>query len=109
MDSLKFLGLRYYPGLRRAAFAQEFFKMLILSLLLDLCIGYPVTTGVLIILELCIFSGANFDRFVAETRNGASLEFTSRESFLSYLAVSRELLLHSPYEMRRWESQPLTK
>lgn len=33
------------------------------------------------------------ERFVANTRNGANLEFTRREAFLSYLYEAREGLL----------------
>jgi hypothetical protein len=33
------------------------------------------------------------EKFVAETRKGAKLEFTRREAFLTYLFNAREMLL----------------
>jgi hypothetical protein len=48
-------------------------------------------------------------RFVAETRKGANLEFTDRESLLSYLAIARELLLDSKYLQKRFKHYSLEK
>jgi hypothetical protein len=33
------------------------------------------------------------ERFVADTRNGAKLEFGNREAFISYLTEARRILL----------------
>jgi hypothetical protein len=48
-------------------------------------------------------------KFVAETRKGANLEFTDKESLLSYLAIARELLLDSKYLQKRFSHYSLEK
>jgi len=68
--------------------------MLMLSIPLDIMlIGYPILT----VLNIAIFwktgKQRRGERFVAETRKGAKLEFSDKESFLAYLVTARDLLL----------------
>lgn len=52
------------------------------------------------------------ERFVADTRKGATLEFTRREAFLSYLYEAREGILQLENEYMRknyFFNKPLSK
>lgn len=44
---------------------------------------------------------------MAETRKGANLRFSDRESFLSYLAIARDIILDNKYLMDKWQSKSL--
>lgn len=77
VDSFKFLGIRYYPPRKQLANTLSIAGLVLQYLAPRIFVAKA--------------------RFVAETRKGANLEFSDRESFLSYLAIARELLLDSKY------------
>lgn len=108
VESFKFLGIRYYPPRKVPLNIWSLFPILIFFLVLDLILGAPIMTIYLLITEWCRLYYSSCERFVAETRKGANLEFTHKESFLSYLAIAREILLQSKYLTNYWGDQPLT-
>lgn len=109
VDSFKFLGLRYFPGLSRVANTMQFLQCLLLMLAFDLCLGYLICTPLYVLWEIFFQNSAEWERFEADTRNGAKLKFTFRESFLSYLAIAREILLENPYMQEKWNEKSLTE
>jgi len=88
VDSFKFLGIRYYVPKGLILNMNEWAGLL----LQGLGLSYIHTPA----------------RFVAETRKGANLEFTNKESLLSYLAIARELLLDSKYLRKTVPKMSLT-
>lgn len=100
VDSFKFLGIRYYTPKAMKWALEEVWQILVFSFLLDLCLGYPACC----VLSLSIYTLTKHkeaqERFCADTRKGAKLEFTKRESFLVWLAIARELMLESKYFKR---------
>jgi len=89
VESFKFLGIRYYPGSLRKTWINNWGGLNLIGLIPQSLTHKP-------------------SRFIAETRNGANLEFTNRESLLSYLAIAREILLDTPYlrkATRNWTLQ----
>jgi len=97
VPSFKFLGIRYFPGLDRSLHNMEARKAYLLFIALDIAIGYPILTIGYTAWELYYRRQKVFSHFEADTRNGAKLAFTDKESFLSYLSIARELLLNSKY------------
>jgi len=94
VDSFKFLGIVYFtPRLRKEASNWIVQRFVSLSNMLKLKIPTDL--------------GLHGGKFRAATRKGADLEFTSRESFISYLATAREILLDSPYLLSVWKSKTL--
>lgn len=94
VDSFKFLGIVYFtPRLRKQV--QNWIVQRTVSLAQML--QYKIPT------DLNLYGG----KFRAATRKGADLEFTSKESFISYLATAREILLDSPYLLSVWKSKSL--
>lgn len=89
VESFKFLGIRYFPESTRVVNVSWFARLTLQ--------GITTTTEIVP------------PRFIAETRKGANLEFTDRESLLSYLAIARELLLDSKYLQRRFKHYSLEK
>jgi hypothetical protein len=71
----------------------------VISSLLDLHIGAPFVLPLLILAEWREKSSLREGVFMAETRKGANLKFTNRESFLSYLALARDIILDNKYLM----------
>lgn len=53
----------------------------------------PITTALAFLGKTTEYSLRSRERFVADTRKGATLEFTDRESFLIYLDNARDYLL----------------
>jgi hypothetical protein len=72
-------------------------------------IGFPIITSMFILAEIERYNRTPIDRFEADTRNGANLAFSTKESFLSYLAIARELLLNSAYFAGKWQERSLTE
>jgi len=97
VDSFKFLGIRYYPPRSLEWSWEEIWPLFLITIALDLLINFPLSTPTLLYLYWSRLNEYASARFVADTRRGANLEFTTKESFLSWLAVARELLLNSPY------------
>lgn len=87
IESFKFLGIRYFP--ERIIYSN--------------ITWYSVLT----LQSITIAKQVIPPKFVAETRKGANLEFTDKESLLSYLAIARELLLDSKYLGKRLTSGSL--
>jgi len=108
VDSFKFLGIRYYPP-SKWTFDKELLGILIFMMILDIALGFPICTLAIIIWELLCQWHSSKERFTADTRNGADLSFTNRESFISWLSVARELLLNSEYLQKRWASRSLSE
>jgi len=90
VDSIKFLGIRYYPN--------RYIKVNLYDIA-ELVLQGIRTWGTYKIPS----------KFVAETRKGANLEFSNKESLLSYLAIARELLLDSKYLKGKMKTYSLTK
>jgi len=107
VPSLKFLGIRYFPGVKYDA--SSLLPGLILSLTLDTMIGLPLTTVVWLLFMWIVNLTETYERFEADTRNGAKLAFTGRESFLSWLAIARQLLLDSDYFTKGTMEMTLTE
>lgn len=94
VDSFKFLGIMYFtPRLRKHAMNWIIERSVSLSNMLKLIIPTDL--------------GLRGGKFRAATRKGADLEFSSMESFLSYLAVARDILLDSPYLLSVWKARSL--
>jgi hypothetical protein len=89
VESFKFLGIRYFPE-RIEIVNLQWIARLTLQGLTTYTMVKPA-------------------KFVAETRKGANLEFTDKESLLSYLAIARELLLDSKYLQKRFSHYSLEK
>jgi len=89
VESFKFLGVRYFPE-RITTVNYYWIAMITLQSITSRTAVTPA-------------------KFVAETRKGANLEFTDRESLLSYLAIARELLLDSKYLQKRFSHYSLEK
>lgn len=109
VNSFKFLGIRYFPGLKLKFLSDEFLQAFVLCSLFDLCLGNPYTVSILTILQYVAHKLSYSERYVADTRNGASLEFTHRESFLSWLAIARQLLIDSEYFKKGTFDESLTE
>jgi hypothetical protein len=109
VDSFKFLGIRYYPSKIPRVKWSETLTVLTFAILLDLALGQAVITIIALFWEITQLWQDSKERFVADTRNGANLEFTGRESFISWLAVARELLLNSEYLTKKWSSRSLSE
>jgi hypothetical protein len=54
-----------------------------MTILLDILLAFPISTPTLLYLYWSRLNEYASARFVADTRNGAKLEFTEREAFLS--------------------------
>lgn len=89
VESFKFLGIRYFPEQVKSLNIQH--------------LGWLTLQGI------TSYKRITPARFVAETRKGANLEFTDKESLLSYLAIARELLLDSRYLQKRFSHYSLEK
>lgn len=89
VESFKFLGIRYFPESIKVANLSWYARLTLQSITRTVEVVPP--------------------RFVAETRKGANLEFTDKESLLSYLAIARELLLDSKYLQKRFSHYSLEK
>lgn len=108
VDSFRFLGIRYFPySLKRAWNFANNWPLYVISSLLDLHIGAPFVLPLLILAEWREKSSLREGVFMAETRKGANLKFTNRESFLSYLALARDIILDNKYLMDKWSSKSL--
>jgi len=104
VDSFKFLGIRYYPPKSRVEFVENYEMKYQLGWNLKEWIKYikercvrimnnePVTP-LRKVFEHCLLKIP--ERFEADTRNGAKLTFTRRESFIAYLYNAREMLVAS--------------
>jgi len=96
VDSFKFLGITYFtPRLRKSISAWIVQRIPSLSNILRLII--PT--------DLNLHGG----KFVANTRKGANLEFSQRESFISYLATARNIVLDSDYLMHHLQNYTLQR
>jgi len=109
VESFKFLGIRYYPAKPLAWNIADIWPLLLMTTALDILLSFPLSTPVLAYLYWSRLSEHAKARFVADTRKGATLEFTDKESFLSWLAVARELLLNSPYLQNKVASWSLVE
>jgi hypothetical protein len=109
VDSFKFLGIRYYPKRPLNWSLSDIWPLLLITVLLDVMLAFPLTTPTLCYLYWCRLNEYASERFVAETRKGANLEFTGKESFLSWLSVARELLLDSQYLQNKTAGWTLTE
>jgi len=109
VDSFKFLGIRYYPPRPLTWSWQDIWPLLAMTVLIDVLVGFPLSTPPLLYLYWCRLTEHASARFVADTRKGAKLEFTNKESFLSWLSVARELLLDSPYLQNKIANWSLTE
>jgi hypothetical protein len=109
VDSFKFLGIRYYPPRSLEWSWNDIWPLLSITTILDILVGWPLSTPTLIYLYWSRLNEYASARFIADTRKGAKLEFTDKESFLSWLAVARELLLDSPYLQNKIANWSLTE
>lgn len=92
-DSFKFLGIRCYPP-KPLLTMEDVITLIVLSVGLDICLfPVPLCCSIVALLLYRDWGLTTPLRFVAATRKGANLEFSSRESFLSYLYKSREGIL----------------
>lgn len=90
VKSFKFLGIRYYPPSGIFSNITEWAGVVLQGINTYSWLYSPA-------------------RFVAETRKGANLEFTNKESLLSYLAIAREILLNSKYLRNKVRTMTLIK
>jgi len=87
-DSIKFLGMRYYPS-RKITFSDVKLEdiMIIFGLCYSLDVilfsGWPIFLALGLLSQGPVLYYRTQERFVAETRKGATLEFTSKESFIA--------------------------
>jgi hypothetical protein len=97
-DSIKFLGMRYYPS-RKITFNDVKLEdiMIIFGLCYSLDVilfsGWPIFLALGLLSQGPVLYYRTQERFVAETRKGATLEFSSKESFISWLDVMRDGIL----------------
>jgi len=96
VDSVKFLGFRYYPETYYDSIWESmgYYVWLILSLDL-IIIGFPVFSILYVYIAFKQRYERHRPRFCAATRNGATLEFKDKEAFIMYLNTARTLLLNS--------------
>jgi hypothetical protein len=95
-DSIKFLGFRYYPETYYDTIWESMGYYFWLILALDLILlGFPLFSLLFGILAYKQRWERHKPRFRADTRNGASLEFSDKESLIMYLNNARTLLLNS--------------
>lgn len=96
VEYIKFLGFKYFPA--KTTFVKSLYSYLdrsLLYLLLDVVSGLPIFS---IAWSALAFRGSWVSSraiFQASTRNGATLRFSSREMFLSYLNNARTFALNS--------------
>jgi hypothetical protein len=94
-EFIQFLGMRYYPPTYYNTWYEAVGLTVILWGLLDiLLLGFPVFSLIWVIITLRGRWLRHRAKFRAATRDGASLEFTTKEAFLSYLNVYRTLLIN---------------
>lgn len=99
-ESVKFLGMRYFPS-RKIEWRKDLNPediMIILGLCypLDLIMfnGWPWLTALGLLTQGPVLYYRTRERFVAETRKGATLEFTTKESFIAWLDIMRDALVN---------------
>lgn len=95
-DSVKFLGFRYYPESYFDTIWESMGYYIWLILALDLIlIGLPLFSVLYLYLAYKQRWERHKPRFMAATRNGATLEFGDKESLIMYLNNARTLLLNA--------------
>jgi hypothetical protein len=96
VDSIKFLGLRYYPKTEDVNFHKDLISKLLPLMTVDITlIGFPLHS---LIWSFIVYHQSRIRHKAvlrADTRNGASLEFSNRESFIAYLNNARTILINS--------------
>jgi hypothetical protein len=94
VEYVKFLGMRYYPHKPMVVRDEDLRIILSLTIPLDIILfgGWPLLTVLGLASQVPVIVERSKERFVADTRKGATLEFTDRESFLIYLDNSRNNL-----------------
>lgn len=98
VESIKFLGFRYYPAVTKHLTKEEIIiTLLVLSIMDGIIWGIPIffCLGIYVIYKGYWYTQPA--RFVADTRKGAKLEFTDKESFMTYLYNARDLALSDKY------------
>ena len=100
-DYIQFVGFRYYPSTYTDTLLESIGYPILLILFLDLLFfHFPVLSTLWLILVLKYRFKRGASRFMASTRNGATLEFTNKESFISFLNTARTLLLNSYHQSK---------
>jgi len=90
----QFLGIRYYPA--RGEIPMDFWSIMWLLIPLDLFVGVgPIFTGTWCLIWLRDRNKRLRPILRAATRKGSTLEFTSKEGFLTYLNNARTNLLNT--------------
>jgi hypothetical protein len=88
--------MKYIPRKKLPLFNEAFVENLWLFLSLDiLLLGLPAWSIVWTLLNYNGLSKLSRPRFMAATRNGATLEFTRKEAFLAYLNNARTWMLNT--------------
>lgn len=90
VDSFKFLGIRYYPS-KDLMLLEDVIILWLLLIGLDLLLSnFPIFTFLAVWITWRDWGMKSPEVFEADTRKGAKLRFTERESFISYLYVARD-------------------
>lgn len=96
VDSVKFLGFRYYPESYKDTIWESMGYPFFLTLTLDmLLLGFPLFSIYFFVIAWRQRHERHRARFCAATRNGATLEFGTKEAFIMYLNNARTLLLNA--------------
>lgn len=97
VKSFKFLGIRYFtpqPLMR----GEDVITLWALSVFIDIWfLSLPIFSSISLYITKRDWGMYSPGRFEADTRNGATLKFTTKEAFLSYLYKARNLMLDSNY------------
>lgn len=111
VEYVKFLGFKYYPPKKVPVNWEEWLTLWFwMGMPLDILLfQLPVMTLLLVWAAYKTKFERSKERFIASTRKGADLEFTDRESFISYLAQARELLLKDSSAQKYWAKKGLNK
>jgi len=101
VDYIQFVGFRYYPAKYVDTFIEAIGYPVLLLFLIDmLFINWPCFSLCWTLLVSLKRYERGKSRFTASTRNGATLEFGTRESFIMFLNTARTLLLNTYYESK---------
>jgi hypothetical protein len=98
-ESVKFLGMRYFPSreidIRKHVKPEDLMIIFGLCYPLDVILfnGWPLLLVLGLLSQVPVLYTRTGERFVAETRRGATLEFTTKESFMAWLDIMRDALL----------------
>jgi len=96
VDHIKFLGFKYYPATYNDTLWDSLAPILWKWSLIDLLmLGFPFSSLMYVFTVWSQRRTRHRPRFCASTRNGATLEFSDKESFIMYLNNARTLLLNS--------------